>query len=283
MITSHLYPETEDEVVKFLKEHPNAQILAGGSDLTINLDSHIDTLIDLQKLPLKYIKDSGDEIAIGSMTTAYEIYISEKLPQSLRDAAFKVSDMPLLHAVTIGGNIAKLYPWCDLPPMLWALGSTIKLFEATGDYKELSADEFFEYSHKQNVSKRRSFIKEILVPKPSKNSFSQYQKFGLTEIDKGQVNLATYFSWDREGSITETRIIVSAITKSIERLNEIEKLLIGVTLSEDVINKAVEKIAGSIEIVPNYKSSKEFRAHIVRTYLKRTLFACKEKIDNFKS
>jgi CO/xanthine dehydrogenase FAD-binding subunit len=274
-ITNHLFPESEESLLKLLRE-PNSQILAGGTDLSINPNQTTQTLIDLQCLPLNYINETEKGFSIGAMTTAYSLYVNKKITQSLRDAAFKVSDTPLLHAVTIGGNIAKLYPWCDLPPMLWALNASFKLYEKTGEYKELNADAFFAYSKEQNVSNRNSFIIEVFVPKSSNNSFSQYQKFGLTEVDKGQVNMASFFSWDKEGVITDARIIISAITKTIQKLDKIEKLLVGKKLSDQLINSCVEEVEKSVEIVPNYKSSVEFRAQILRTYLRRTLTSCME-------
>lgn len=281
-IKYHLYPKSEEEVLRILQNNTNSQILAGGTDLSINTDKKTETLIDIQNLPLKYINESKEGFSIGALTSAYELYTYEKFSQSLRDAAFKVADMPLLHAVTIGGNLAKLYPWCDLPPMLWALNATIKLFEPNGDFKELSADDFFLYSREQNVSKRKSLIKEIFVPKNVKNSFSQYQKFTLTEIEKGQVNFASFFKWDDNGNIIDVKLIVSAITKTIERLDKIEKILLGKKITEDLIDECVNAIRNSVEIVKNYKSSIKFREQILRTYLRRTLLSCKSKMEENK-
>lgn len=274
-IKNHFFPTSISETIKYLKD-PNSQLLAGGSDLSLNVNVNTISLIDIQNLPLKYINKTDKGFEIGSLTTAYEIYNNKILPLSLREAAFKVSDVPLLHVVTIGGNLSKLYPWCDLPPILWALNASIKLYENDGTLKDFNADEFFEYSRNQNVSNRNSLITEIIIPKQLKNSFSQYQKFGLTEIDKGQVNVASYFNWDDNGIVKEARIIVSAITKNIQRLKGIENIIIGKKINDQTIESCTSAIVKEVEIIPSYKSSVEFRAEILRTYLKRTLRACKE-------
>lgn len=274
-IKNYVYPESIDELLQFLRDN-NSQILAGGSDLAINVNSNTLTLIDIQRLPLKFIKKNESGFIIGSLTTAYEIYTDVRLPKSIRDAAFKVSDTPLLHAVTIGGNVAKIYPWCDLPPILWALGSKFTLYENSGKKIELESDEFFSYSKKQNISNRNAFIEEIFIPKPSKNSFSQYQKFGLTEIDKGQVNLASYFTWNNKGIITDVRLIVNAITKSIQRLEELEQKILGRKLTDAIIEKSIKEDVKRIEIIPNYKSSIDFRVRILQTFLRRTIQSCME-------
>lgn len=282
MITSHEYPTSIKEVLKLINENPKAQILAGGSDLSTNLNKSTETLIDLQNVNLNYIKSSstGDDVEIGAMTSAYTIYTSELVPIALRKAAFHVGDMPLLHAVTIGGNCAKLYPWCDLPPMLWALNATIKLYEANGDYKEFAADEFFSYSHEKNVSRRGSFISEICIPTPPENSYSQYQKFTMTEIEKGQVNLATYIAWDDDHKIIDVRFVVGAITKVFTRLPTVESLLLHQKITDELVQQCIDSITETnLKIVPNFKSSVKYRLHILRTYIKRALNQCKEKME----
>ena len=227
-------------------------------------------------MDIRLLKENDKGFAIGSLTTAYDLYKNDSLPKSLKETAFKVSDVPLLHAITIGGSLAKLYPWCDLPPMLWALGSSIQVYENNGEIKEFNADDFFAYSKEKNVANRNALITEIFVPKQTKNSFSQYQKFGLTEVDKGQVNMASFFSWSDDHTITDVKLVISAITKTIQRLPGIEKLLKGKKLSDQLISECENAIDKEIDIVPNYKSSKEFRAEIARTYLRRTLKACME-------
>lgn len=275
-VKKHFFPSSIEEAIKLLKDS-KSQILAGGTDLSLNVNQSTETLIDIQQLPLRFIKESSEGYTIGSLSTAHDIYSNQNLPQSLRDAAFKVSDTPLLHAVTVGGNMAKLYPWCDLPPMLWALGASVTVYENTGELTEMSSDDFFAYSKEQNIANRNALITEINVPKKEKNTFSQYQKFGLTEIDKGQVNLASFFQWTEDGIITEVRLIISAITKTIQRLTGIEKILQGKKLTEQVIEDCVNALEQEIEAIPNFKSSTEYRLEIAKIYLKRTLQACKDE------
>ncbi len=274
-IKNHFLPKTIEETINYLKD-PKCQVLSGGTDLTLNVNQTTETLIDIQNLPLKYITESDTGFAIGSLTTAYDLYKNNTLPKSLKETAFKVSDVPLLHAITIGGSLAKLYPWCELPPILWALGASIKVYENNGELKEFNSDDFFAYSKDKNVANRNALITEIFVPRHNEKSFSQYQKFGLTEGDKGQVNLASFLSWSDDLTITDVKIVISAITKTIQRLTGIEKIIKGKRLSDQLIKECENAINKEIDIIPNYKSSKEFRGEIARTYLRRTLKACME-------
>ena len=81
-ITSHVFPQSIEEILKYLKDK-NSQILAGGTDLSLNVNQNTTTLIDIHQLPLRYIKETPEGYLIGSLTSAYDIYSSNILPQSL--------------------------------------------------------------------------------------------------------------------------------------------------------------------------------------------------------
>ncbi|MFQ5980554.1 MAG: FAD binding domain-containing protein [Candidatus Heimdallarchaeota archaeon] len=269
-LKNHLYPQSIEETISLL-QRPNSRILAGGTALTLSRDQTTDTLIDLQGLGLSYIKEKEDCFIIGAMTSAYDIYRHEKLPKSLRTGARRVGDTALLHAVTIGGNLARLYEWVDLPPVLWALDASVSLYES--GKRTLSAKEFFEYSRKKNVYRRQALITEVEVKKLPERSYSEYQSLTLTKNEKAQLNLASFFSWDSGGLISEVRLVLGAATSYPVRL-PIEKAIVGRNLTNALIDDCASRAAEGISLSNDYKSSIEYRRQILGIYLKRTLKKC---------
>ena len=275
---NHFYPDTVEETIELLKE-PNSRLLAGGTALSLSSSSTLETLIDLQNLNLSYIKDDGEFYTIGAMTSLYDIYSYENFPESLIKAADCVGDLPLLHAVTVGGNLAMMYPWVDLPPMLWALGASITIYRP--EEAVLSSNDFFEYAQERNIGKRGDLITEIGVPKPPTNSFSEFQSLTLLNNEKSQLNLASYFEWDENQKITTVRLIVSSVTRNLTRL-PIENQIRDNMLTDELIKECVESVVTDIKIVPNYKSSKEYRGEILRVFTKRTLNNCRQEMKGVK-
>lgn len=267
MISKHVYPKTLSETVQLLSD--DTKLLAGATALALSQNADLETLVDLRELGLSYIKQEGSDILIGATTSAYEILRSEILPNALKVAADKIGDLPLLNAVTIGGNLAILYPWVDLPPMLFALNASIVLFN--GEDKVMSSDEFLVYSIERNIGNRNELIKEIRVPQSISNSFSEYQSLTQIENEKGQLNLATYIAWDDNKNITVCRIFVSATIKHPVKLALDH--LIGNKLTPEFISSTAD-IVKDIKMVRNYKSSREYRSHILKIYLQRTLNNC---------
>ncbi|MFV2014664.1 MAG: xanthine dehydrogenase family protein subunit M [Candidatus Heimdallarchaeota archaeon] len=266
---THVYPNTVSEVMKYL-DNPNAKLLAGGTAMTLMSNSNVDTFVDLQKTNLSYIKEDDSRFLIGGTTPAYDIFRYENLPSSLRTAADKIGDLPLLHAITIGGNFALLYKWVDLPPILWALNASITIMGK--EEKAMDLDEFFSYSREKNIAHRNELITEIQLPKPPKNSYSEYQSLTIIENEKAQLNLASYFEWNNNKEITTARLVVSAATKVPKRL-ECEQFIIGHQIDNELINKCTGTIKAE-NLVKYYKSSKEYRAEILRVYIKRTMNNC---------
>lgn len=278
-IQNHVYPKTVEEALAYLKQ-PATKVLAGGTAVSLSRDSSIETLVDLQGLNLSYIRDEGASFKIGAMTSAYDIYIHPDLPQCLRTSARKIGDPALLCAVTIGGNVAELFPWVDLAPMLFSLGASFTLYNPEkGTPETLNADEFFALASERNISVRRYLITEVDVPKPPTNSYGDFRILALTETEKGQLNFASYLEWGEDGVVTKARLVVSSATPHPTRLQEVEQLLVGKKLTSELINEVGKEPAKGLRIIPNYKSSVEYRQEILGVYLKRALHGCLDRME----
>jgi carbon-monoxide dehydrogenase medium subunit len=274
-LSNYLYPTSLEEALKDLKE-PNSRPIAGGTALTLVKDSSTETLVDLSRLNLSYIKETEKEFLVGSMTSSYNIAFHDTLPQSLKDCARKIGDVPLIHAVTIGGNIVDIYPWSDYPCMLLALGASITVYNIeTGKPEDLTADEYFKKFRKT----KPGLVTEIVVPKLSKNSSDHYQKYTYTIIEKSQANLATYFEWNDQKEITFVRIVVSAVTKFPQRVESVEKMIINQKITPELIEKCKTEISSTVVATPNFKTSKEYRKEIIGVYLRRALEKCQQEVQ----
>lgn len=274
-LKQHLYPKSITEALEMLKDQ-NSMLLAGGTGLSLERNDVVQTLIDLQHVNLSYIRDEEEFFAIGAMTSAYAIHTHNTLPQSLRYAAYCVGDTPIMHGVTIGGNLAKFYNWVDLPPMLWALDASIVVYNP--EKKVYSADEFFEYSKEENIYSRKELIAEIRIPLPVESSYSEFRTFMTTENEKAQLNLASYFEWDEELTLKEVRFIVNATTNFPVRLTALEEKVVGTKL-DGIDLETVKSAVDELSMITSYKSSIEYRRHILGVYIRRAINACRDKME----
>ena len=111
---NYLEPESIEEASSLLLDDPRAKVLAGGTDLLVNMKHRVEVpaaLINMKKIKgLDYIRKDSETLRIGALTRLKTIYqdrwISEKLPV-LAQAASSVGSYHHQVMGTIGGNLCQ--------------------------------------------------------------------------------------------------------------------------------------------------------------------------------
>jgi 4-hydroxybenzoyl-CoA reductase subunit beta len=111
---NYLEPESIEEASSLLLDDPRAKVLAGGTDLLVNMKHRVEVpaaLINMKKIKgLDYIRKDSGTLRIGALTRLKTIYqdpwISEKLPV-LAQAASSVGSYHHQVMGTIGGNLCQ--------------------------------------------------------------------------------------------------------------------------------------------------------------------------------
>ena len=135
-------PSSLDEALSLMSEHGgDAKLLAGGHSLMPTMKLRLATpahLIDMRKLRdnLQYVRDEGDHVAIGALTTYYQVQSSEvvqnKVPL-LVELIENVGDMQVRNVGTLGGAIAHADPAGDPPAGVLALEAEMVIRGADGE------------------------------------------------------------------------------------------------------------------------------------------------------
>jgi len=136
-------PETLAEALGQREQYQkDALPIAGGQSLLVLLRNKlIDpmVLIDLEKLgELRGVQRRGEGVAIGAMTTIYNLSLSAEVQAAapiLSQAASKVGSTAIRNLGTIGGNLCHNEPGADLPPALLALNAVVELRSKNGTRK----------------------------------------------------------------------------------------------------------------------------------------------------
>ena len=121
---SVIAPHTPAEAYSAYRTVASSVLVAGAQELK-RKGAHYKLAIELNHAGLSYIRDRGEEIAVGAMTTMAEIEKSPLLKElaggaicaSLRD----VPDRELKQHATLGGLIASKQPFSVLLPVLLSL------------------------------------------------------------------------------------------------------------------------------------------------------------------
>ncbi|MBT9135660.1 MAG: Nicotinate dehydrogenase FAD-subunit [Firmicutes bacterium] len=122
-------PRAMFEVLEILAADPDAKLLAGGTDLIVQMrEGRVSprTLVDLSRLSeLSCIKLRHDTLHIGCMTTFNQVARNPLVVRHapvLAQAARQVGSVQIRNQGTIGGNLANASPAADSIPPLITLG-----------------------------------------------------------------------------------------------------------------------------------------------------------------
>ncbi len=163
-----LLPRTLTEASAALVEHPDALVLAGGTDLMVGINAgrtRPETVLSLSAVT--ELADSWADdttVTIGAGLT-YSAFLASELAQlvpGLAHAARTVGSPQIRNAGTIGGNLATASPAGDTLPVLAALDAVVIVTGPAGD-REVRFDEFI-VGPKRNSLEAGELIRAVRVP-----------------------------------------------------------------------------------------------------------------------
>jgi CO/xanthine dehydrogenase FAD-binding subunit len=127
---------SSDEALARLRDQPDTVILAGGTDLMVELNFGrrrpervvaIDRIDDLRNLA------TGPRVQVGAAVTYTRLLREDGVGPALREASRTVGSPQIRNAGTLGGNIATSSPAGDTLPVLAALEATVVLRSTRGE------------------------------------------------------------------------------------------------------------------------------------------------------
>lgn len=138
-------PANVAEAIAWLREDPEAKLLAGGQSLLAAMKLRFAAptlLIDLQGLPeLTELEERGNELWIGAMCSHAKVAASplvQRVAPMLAKLSSGIGDQQVRNRGTMGGSISNADPAACWPTGLMALGATV-----VTDRREIASDDFF--------------------------------------------------------------------------------------------------------------------------------------------
>lgn len=174
-------PNTVDEVKALIFEKINSKLLAGGTDLILDLRKEKKSpeyIIDLGNISeLKNIKEDENQITLGSMVTFTKIKESKSIKSNfncLINCAKNMGSPQIRNKATLGGNIANAGSAADAIPCIISLHG-ILVIESINGTRQISCEEYFK-NYSLEKLKEYEILTKVIIPK--KNELSGYYKLG---------------------------------------------------------------------------------------------------------
>jgi aerobic carbon-monoxide dehydrogenase medium subunit len=271
----YVRPTTLDEAVRALSEGgDDVKVLGGGQSLlpVLRLRLAAPTLIvDLGGIAeLRGIREDGDRIVVGAMTTHHDVVHDELLHEHvglLSDAAATVADPQVRHRGTLGGSLSHADPAGDLGAVALALGAEFVIAGPSGR-RTVPASEFFVDLFTTALGEDE-ILAEIRFPRYT-GWKHHYEKFNRTAQAWSMVAVAVTLKVEG-GSIAEARVGLTNMGSTPIRATAVEQALVGQQASEDTARAAAEHATEGTSAPSDADAASDYREHLARVLTGRAV------------
>jgi carbon-monoxide dehydrogenase medium subunit len=268
-------PQSVREVLELLEELEDARLLAGGTDLLVDLKQGLITaknLISLQGITgFKGIREEMGRIFIGAMMTPKEIQVDSLINQhvpALADASRSMASVQIRSMATIGGNIASAVPSADLPPPLIAADASVEL--DCGTSREISLAEFFT-GVRETACGAGEVLSCVWIPIPPPRTGSSYQKLALREANAlAVVGVASQISL-KGNKIEKAAIVLGAVAPTPVMASKASELLYEQIPSESLFDEAASLAKEEGKPISDIRGSAWYRKKLIPILTRRSL------------
>ena len=265
-------PTTVCECVQLYAEHPDAKLVAGGTDVGVQVNKGLiapDVVIELNRIDeLTSIQVDDDFLVMGSRASWTKVMqrCQDLLPELAR--ILSVFGSPQIrHVGTVGGNIINASPIADSLPFLLIAGAELEMAGPDGP-RCVPMNEFYT-GYKQLDKRRSELLVRVRVPLPR-----PHQTVRLYRVARRRdLDFATFTAgilMERDNAvIRHTRIALGAVGPTVLRARQTESYLTGKRFQEETMRAAGEIAVSEISPISDVRGSAEYRYQLTKnTFLK---------------
>ena len=276
----YVAPETVEEALATLTRlGDEAKVLAGGQSLLPVLRMRLNApsvVVDLGRIEsLRGVRDDGDDLVIGAMTTYQTILDDASVREHLlllTKATETIADPQIRHRGTVGGALAHADPAGDLGAAALALDASFGITGTSGS-RTVPASEFFSGLFETAIGDDE-LLTEIRFPKHT-GWGAHYEKFVRVSHQWSIVAVAATVSTDGAGggTIQQARIGLTNMGDRPLRATSVEEALVGQPATEDAVRAAVASAADGTEPPSDLNGDADYRRSIVPVLTRRAVLA----------
>jgi xanthine dehydrogenase FAD-binding subunit len=258
MVNGYIAESLEDA----LKIRKNFEVmpLAGGTDIMVK-EHHQDILFIGHLKELKEITVQNNYLHLGAACTFSEIIENKLVPEYIKEILLGIGSPAIRNMGTIGGNICNASPAGDTLPLLYALNSYF-IIKSLDEVRKTTIANFIAIPGKNNL-KNDELLQEIIIPLNQFNII-YYKKVGTRKANSLSKASFIGFAQINNKAIEDIRIAFGAVSPTVVRDKNIEKILIGLNGKEleNNLPKIKEMYANLIWPIDDQRSSKEYRKKV---------------------
>jgi xanthine dehydrogenase small subunit len=267
-----LVPLTLNDLADLYQTYPEARLLAGGTDLALEVTQFHRTLPVMiyvgNVAEMKKVEHFEDRIEIGAAAVLTDCYaaLSHEYPD-FGGLLHRFASLQIRNQGTLGGNIGNASPIGDAPPLLIALGAQIVLRK--GAHRRTLALEDFFIDYRVTARQESEFIERIIVPRANpRQAFRAYKVSKRLDDDISAV-CAAFRVQVENGMVVDARAAFGGMAAIPKRAARCEQALAGQPWTEATLERACAALAEDFTPLTDFRASKEYRLLSAQNLLRK--------------
>jgi xanthine dehydrogenase small subunit len=267
-------PATLPELLELRAAHPEAWLLAGGTDLGLRVSDHREmpaAVICLLNVPeMHEVQATEAGLSLGaavSYARLLDLCRAEAGFGPLAALLARLGSRQIRGLGTLGGNLGTASPIGDALPPLVALGATVTLASPRGE-RTMPVAEFLT-GYRRNALAADEVILRVHIPRPPADAHFACEKISKRHDQDISTVGAALLVREEAGRVAEARLAFGGVGATVIRAAGAEAALLGKAFDAAAVAAAAEALARDIAPLSDWRGSAAYRLAVAQGLLRR--------------
>lgn len=271
-------PETVKAALSLLEADPGAFVMAGGTDLIVQMQSGLrspEHVIDLKRIPelSEVTRTPEGGWRIGAAVPGAVLFEHAGLKADwpgFVEATDLIGSMQVQGRATPAGNLCNASPAADSVPAMISAGATVSVMGPQGD-RTVAVEDIPLAPGKTSLAPAEMIVAINLPSKPERSGDAYLRFTPRTEMDIAVVGTGVFLAFDQAGAVSNARVALGAVAPTAMLVGAAGDALVGSQLDDAAIERAVAAARAACAPIDDKRGTAEYRIHTAGVMLKRTI------------
>jgi carbon-monoxide dehydrogenase medium subunit len=270
-------PGTVEEAISLLaKANGDAKVLAGGTDLLVQLRSRLirpGLIVNIKKIPEvgQITVEADGDFRIGAAVSGAEMGEHAELAAAwpgVVEATELIGSTQIQGRATAVGNLCNASPAADSVPALVAAGAEATIAGPNGTRQVPVQD--IPTGPGQTSLANGEFVTGLVLPaKPANTGDAYLRMIPRTEMDIAIVGAGVCLTVDGDGTCTDARVALGAVAPTVLLVQDAADALIGSKLDDAAMAKLDAAAQAACNPIDDKRGTIEYRTKVAGVLARR--------------
>lgn len=256
------------DAVRLLNGGENAMILAGGTDILVQMKAGIkapDVLVDIKKIEgISEIRKENNGYRIGAAVSGAALGAHEgvkALWPGVVEAVELIGSTQVQGRATMVGNLCNGSPAADAVPAMMAAAATVRV-EGPDGPRDIPVAALLKAPGQTHLAKGE-FVSSVFLPARTKGAADAYLRFiPRTEMDIAVASAGVSLELDANGAVKQARVALGAVAPTAIPVPDAAAALCGTRLEPDALDACAKACRAACAPIDDKRGPKDFKTRV---------------------